>query len=139
VAKAHKQQERNIFKAMGWRRTWKELWDGEGEDCEGTTWYGELKTERMKPGFRALSTLLERAWAQVCNALEQAANDARNGDRVGTPERFLDAPRVVIYSPTGTSPRYSLAYVGDGRLWFLKEFVEQVLGTDWKGDTSSRR
>lgn len=73
MAKDHRGAERRVFRAMGWRRTWKEDWDGEGEDCRGVTCYGELKSEHMKAGYKSVNTVLTRAWDQLCEALERAA------------------------------------------------------------------
>lgn len=133
MAKCHRDTERQVFAAMGWRRTWKEDWDGEGEDADGVTWYGEVKSEAMKAGGRALCTVLERALAQINDALDRAADRAEEEGRHAVAQQYREAPRVAIYSPTHTAPRFSIAYTGGGRMWFLKEFVEQVCRTEWKG------
>lgn len=118
---------------MGWRRTWKEDWDGEGEDCHDRTCYGELKSEHMKAGYKATRTLLEGAWAQLCEALERAAVLAEEEGREAKAQELRDAPKVAIHCPTSTNPEFALAYVGGGRMYFLRDYVEQVCGTEWVG------
>lgn len=133
MAVDHRGAERRVFKAMGWRRTWKEDWDGEGEDCDETTCYGELKSERMKGGYRAVRTLLEKAWDQLCLALERAAVRAEAEGRPKLAAAYRSAPKVAIHCPTGTNPEYALAFV-DGTMYFLRDYVEQVCKTKWIGD-----